>query len=123
MVSCLKRLAMNGSQGAVDADLIRKGFGGEPQLRMMATERCENGCGALDAQLRRSVEGEKQRGMAGLGSCDEGIQLAEAEMLGLINEEQIGLTGEGRRVDLAAEWMLQPCARRKLRWSSFKGAQ
>ena len=98
----LEKIGDECSQGAVDADLIRKGFGGEPQLRMMATERCENGCGALDAQLRRSVEGEKQRGMAGLGSCDEGIQLAEAEMLGLINEEQVGLTGEGCRVNLGS---------------------
>lgn len=102
MVSCLKRLAMNAARGAVDADLIRKGFGGEPQPWVMVTEHCENGCRALDAQLRRSVEGEKQRGMTGLGSCDKGSQLAEAEMLGLINEEQIGLTGEGCRVDLAS---------------------
>lgn len=119
----LEKIGDKCSQGAVDADLIRKGFGGEPQPRMMATERCENGCGALDAQLRRGVKGEKQRGMAGLGSCNEGIQLAEAEMLGLINEEQIGLTGEGCRWTSAAEWMHQPCARRKLRWSPFKGAQ
>lgn len=98
----LEKIGDECSQGAVDADLIRKGFGGEPQPRMMATERCENGCRALDAQLRRSVEGEKQRGMAGLGSCNEGVQLAEAEMLGLINEKQIGLTGEGRRVDFGS---------------------
>ena len=69
---------------------------------MMVTERCENGCRAFDAQLRRSVKGKKQRGMTGLGSCNEGIQLAEAEMLGLINEEQIGLTGEGCRMDLGS---------------------
>lgn len=98
----LEKIGDECSQGAVDADLIRKGFGGEPQPWVMVTEHCENGCRALDAQLRRSVEGEKQRGMTGLGSCDKGSQLAEAEMLGLINEEQIGLTGEGCRVDLAS---------------------
>lgn len=69
---------------------------------MMVTERCENGCRAFDAQLRRSVKGKKQRGMTGLGSCNEGIQLAEAEMLGLINEEQIGLTGESCRLDIGS---------------------
>ena len=40
--------------------------------------------------------------MVWLGSCNEGIQLAEAEMLGLINEEQVGLTGEGCRVNLGS---------------------
>lgn len=66
----LEKIGDECSQGAVDTDLIREGFGREPQCWVMLAERCENGCRALNTQFRRGVEGEKQRGMAGLGSCD-----------------------------------------------------